>query len=127
MEEHFRSLIDSLNTIPSYKKLGESSRGKFELIFTKNSIRMGIQIKFIDKFYPEEPHYILRKYYKFNRQTPDNIEELFMKSCYDDFIKIMLYRVRCELMDSFGNKIKCIPIADLIQYGIDEHKPESNE
>ena len=126
MEEHFRSLIDSLNTIPSYKKLGESSRGKFELIFTKDSIRMGIQIKFIDKFYPEEPHYILSKSYKFNRQTPDNIEELFMKSCYDEFIRIMLYMERTELVNE-GMCIRCIPIADLIQYGIDKPKPESNE
>ena len=127
MEEHFRNLIDSLNTIPSYKKLGESSRGKFELLIGRISSRIILQVNFIDKYYPEDINHILIKNYEFSEGYSQETEEQFIKSCYDDFIKIMLYRVRCELMDSFGNKIKCIPIADLIQYGIDEPKPESND
>ena len=120
MEENFRSLLDSLNRIPSFKdgKI-EKSRGKFELIVIKNLNGIEAKVIFIDRLYPNDPHCIIKKYFEFSETTPSNIEELFIKSLYDDFIRYMLYGKRIDI-DDLNRYIRSIPVGELIQTGIDK-------
>ena len=120
MEEHFRSLLDSLNRIPSFKdnKI-ENSRGKFELVIIKTLKEISGKVIFTDRLYSNDPHCIIKKYFEFSENTPINIEELFIKSLYDDFVRYMLYGKRIDI-DDLNGYIRSIPVIELIQTGIDK-------
>ena len=121
MEKHFKYLLETLNNIPNLRELGKPARGKFSLEILKDTQRIGLQVNFVDYLHPNKIHHILMRYYELSAEYPlEKVEKFFIESCYREFITFMLYgRRTTDLIDGFGNKIICIPIADLIQTGLD--------
>ena len=120
MEEHFRSLIESLNRIPN--DTGGYSRGKFILTILEDTEKIGLRVVFEDNKNPNNPYTVFNSYY----EPPKNVEifkikELFIQQCYDEFVRVILFLKRnTRLYEGSGIHIKCIPVADLIRTGIDE-------
>lgn len=137
MEKKLRQLLEDLNSIVLYPDTTTKGEFKLDLIegqHVTSTTDLGnnpdgslnyiyAYITYTDGRTSESLTFMVKKY----EYPKGNIEfrEKFLKYLYIDFLRFMLFARRCEYnTDRDGSTIRCIPIADLIRYGLEEPKFE---